>query len=125
MSARVTEDYCWYGSPAIDEREVLMCTPEHFAFEVDKEGRVDIVFDKKQYRPGEKAKVLFLCPFAGRLLVTVERNGVLHQEARHRRQVQECDGHCRRIVCPPVFSENKNVQARTDFNCRLTCLAIV
>lgn len=50
------------------------------SFEVDKEGRVDIVFDKKQYRPGEKAKVLFLCPFAGRLLVTVERNGVLHHE---------------------------------------------
>ncbi len=50
------------------------------SFEVDKEGRVDIVFDKEQYRPGETAKVLFLCPFAGRLLVTVERNGVIHHQ---------------------------------------------
>ena len=37
MSARVTNNYCWYGSPAVDEREVLMCTFEHLAFEMDKE----------------------------------------------------------------------------------------
>ncbi|MBR9975198.1 MAG: alpha-2-macroglobulin family protein, partial [Bacteroidetes bacterium] len=46
------------------------------SFEVDREGRVEIVFDKETYKPGENAKVLFMCPFAGRLLVTVERNGV-------------------------------------------------
>ncbi|MFH1194936.1 MAG: MG2 domain-containing protein [bacterium] len=45
-------------------------------FEVDKEGRVDIVLDKEKYSPGEKAKVLFTTPFAGRMLVTIERNGV-------------------------------------------------
>ncbi|MBR9977122.1 MAG: alpha-2-macroglobulin family protein [Bacteroidetes bacterium] len=50
------------------------------SFEVDKEGRIDIVFDKETYRPGENAKVLFMCPFAGRLLVTVERNGVYHHQ---------------------------------------------
>ena len=50
------------------------------SFEVDREGRIDIVFDKEQYRPGETAKVLFMCPFAGRLLVTVERNGVFHHQ---------------------------------------------
>ncbi|MBN1446682.1 MAG: alpha-2-macroglobulin family protein [Bacteroidetes bacterium] len=50
------------------------------SFEVDKEGRVDIVFDKESYRPGENAKVLFLCPFGGRLLITVERNGVYHHQ---------------------------------------------
>jgi alpha-2-macroglobulin len=50
------------------------------SFQVDKEGRVDIVFDKEQYRPGETAKVLFLCPFDGKLLVTVERNGVMSHE---------------------------------------------
>ena len=46
------------------------------SFEVDKEGRVEIVFDKKVYEPGEKAKVLFTTPFAGKMLVTIERNGV-------------------------------------------------
>lgn len=50
------------------------------SFEVDKEGRIDIVFDKKAYRPGDNAKVLFMCPFAGRLLITVERNGVYHHQ---------------------------------------------
>ncbi|MBE0643578.1 MAG: alpha-2-macroglobulin family protein [Bacteroidetes bacterium] len=50
------------------------------SFEVDKEGRVDIVFDKTAYRPGDNAKVLFMCPFGGRLLITVERNGVYHHQ---------------------------------------------
>ncbi len=46
------------------------------SFEVDKEGRVEIVFDKEQYEPGDKAKVLFTCPFSGKLLVTLERGSV-------------------------------------------------
>ncbi len=50
------------------------------SFEVDKEGRVEIVFDKEQYEPGEKAKILFTCPFSGKLLVTLERGGVYSYE---------------------------------------------
>ncbi len=50
------------------------------SFEVDKEGRVEIVFDKEQYEPGEKAKVLFTCPFSGKLLVTLERGSVYSYE---------------------------------------------
>ena len=46
------------------------------SFEVDKEGRVEIVFDKEKYEPGDKAKVLFTCPFSGKMLVTFERNEV-------------------------------------------------
>jgi len=46
------------------------------SFEVDKEGRIDIVLDKEEYEPGEKAKILFTCPFSGKLLVTLERNNV-------------------------------------------------
>ncbi|TAL69945.1 MAG: hypothetical protein EPN82_04825 [Bacteroidetes bacterium] len=46
------------------------------SFQVDKEGRVDIVFDKDKYEPGDKAKILFMCPFAGKLLISFERNGV-------------------------------------------------
>ncbi|HEY6437361.1 MAG TPA: alpha-2-macroglobulin family protein, partial [Ignavibacteriaceae bacterium] len=46
------------------------------SFEVDKEGRVEIVFDKEQYEPGEKAKVLFTSPFSGKLLVTLERGSI-------------------------------------------------
>ncbi|MBT8382645.1 MAG: alpha-2-macroglobulin family protein, partial [Ignavibacteria bacterium] len=46
------------------------------SFEVDKEGRIDIVLDKEEYEPGEKAKLLFTCPFSGKLLVTLEKNNV-------------------------------------------------
>ncbi len=55
--------YGWYSTTAS-------------SFEVDKEGRVEIVSDKKVYEPGEKAKILFTTPFAGKMLVTLERNGV-------------------------------------------------
>ncbi|PMD98475.1 alpha-2-macroglobulin [Siphonobacter sp. BAB-5405] len=47
------------------------------AFEVNNEGQVEMTFDKARYEVGDKAKVLFKTPFAGKLLVTVERNRVL------------------------------------------------
>ncbi|MHC1738908.1 MAG: alpha-2-macroglobulin [Ignavibacteriaceae bacterium] len=50
------------------------------SFEVDKEGKVDIIFDKPVYRPGEKAKVLFIGPFSGNMLITMEREGVLYNK---------------------------------------------
>jgi uncharacterized protein YfaS (alpha-2-macroglobulin family) len=53
-------------------------TSDLTSFEVDPEARVDIVLDKKVYVPGDKAHVLFQTPFSGKMLVTVERNGVLN-----------------------------------------------
>lgn len=47
------------------------------SFEVDKEGRIEIVFDKEKYSPGETADILFMGPFDGKMLVTFERNGVM------------------------------------------------
>lgn len=49
-------------------------TTDITSFQIDPEARVDIVLDKKVYAPGERAKVLFMTPFNGTLLVTVERN---------------------------------------------------
>lgn len=46
------------------------------SFEVDKEGRVEIILDKEKYNSGDKAKVLFTTPFNGKMLVTLEKNGV-------------------------------------------------
>ncbi len=51
-------------------------TTDVTSFEVDPEARIDIVLDKPRYAPGDKARVLFQTPFTGRMLVTVERNGV-------------------------------------------------
>jgi alpha-2-macroglobulin len=47
------------------------------AFEVSKEGEITIESEKTAYNAGETANLLFKTPFAGKLLVTVERNGVL------------------------------------------------
>lgn len=47
------------------------------SFEVDKEGRVEIVLDKENYESGDKAKILFTTPFSGKMLVTLERNEVI------------------------------------------------
>lgn len=50
---------------------------ETTSFEVNREGRVDIDLDKEKYNVGETAKILFTCPFEGRLLVTLERDRVI------------------------------------------------
>lgn len=50
------------------------------SFEVKKEGEIAIEFDKEQYNVGETAKVLFKTPFAGRMLITTERNGVYNYQ---------------------------------------------
>jgi uncharacterized protein YfaS (alpha-2-macroglobulin family) len=47
------------------------------AFEVNTEGEVTIEADKPKYAPGETANLLLKSPFAGRILVTVERANVL------------------------------------------------
>ncbi len=46
------------------------------SFQVDKEGRVEIVLDKQSYSPGDVAKVLLTTPFSGKVLLTFERNNV-------------------------------------------------
>ncbi len=47
------------------------------SFQVDNEGNVAIKTDKKEYNLGENIKVLFTTPFEGRMIVTLERAGVL------------------------------------------------
>ena len=47
------------------------------SFEVNNEGQVLMEFDKTQYEVGDKAKVLMKTPFAGKMLVTVEKGNVL------------------------------------------------
>jgi uncharacterized protein YfaS (alpha-2-macroglobulin family) len=47
------------------------------SFEVNTEGEVIIEADKPKYEPGQTAQLLLKTPFAGRLLVTVERDRVL------------------------------------------------
>ncbi|RYY65194.1 MAG: alpha-2-macroglobulin family protein, partial [Chitinophagaceae bacterium] len=50
---------------------------DNSSFEVNNEGQVTIELDKDSYKTGQRARVLFKAPFSGRMLVTVERDGVL------------------------------------------------
>lgn len=47
------------------------------SFEVNREGVVDVSFDKEAYNIGDKATVLLKTPFEGKLLVTIETDRVL------------------------------------------------
>jgi len=47
---------------------------------MDHPEKIEIGLDKKAYLPGEVAKVQVRAPFAGRLLLTVERDGILFQK---------------------------------------------
>ncbi len=47
------------------------------SFEVDRDGEITITCDKQNYKPGDKAKLLFKAPFDGQMLVTYEQNNVL------------------------------------------------
>ena len=40
--------------------------------------RIELELDRDEYRPGQSAKVLVKAPFPGRLLLSVERDGVYH-----------------------------------------------
>ncbi|MCF6270875.1 MAG: MG2 domain-containing protein [Melioribacteraceae bacterium] len=45
-------------------------------FEVNKEGKVEILFDKEAYEPGDEATILFTTPFSGKMLVSFERDKI-------------------------------------------------
>lgn len=47
---------------------------------VENPGRVELDLEKEDYAPGERAVIQVRAPFSGRLLLTVERDGVLHTE---------------------------------------------
>ena len=53
---------------------------EASSFEVNTEGQVDISLDKEKYNAGDVAKILFKTPFSGKMLVTVERDGLLSHQ---------------------------------------------
>ncbi len=46
------------------------------SFEINKEGEIDITLDKDKYAVGEDAKILMKTPFAGKVLLTIEKDKV-------------------------------------------------
>ncbi len=50
---------------------------QYSSFEVNNEGNVTIKTDKKSYNKGEDINALFTTPFDGRMLVTIEQDGII------------------------------------------------
>ncbi len=50
------------------------------SFQVNNEGQIDIEVDKKKYKTGDYANVLFKTPFDGKMLVTVESDKVIDHQ---------------------------------------------
>lgn len=69
-NAYVSKSFYSYGSWGSDAS----------SFEVNNEGQIDISLDKESYSVGDGAKVLFKTPFSGRMLVTVERDGIISHQ---------------------------------------------
>lgn len=46
------------------------------SFEVNKEGEIDITLNQEKFAVGEEAKILMKTPFAGKILLTIERDKV-------------------------------------------------
>jgi uncharacterized protein YfaS (alpha-2-macroglobulin family) len=67
--AFVSRRFWAYGSGSTD----------YNAFQVQKEGNVEIKPDKTNYQTGDKAHLLFTCPFDGKLIVTIEQNSVIEK----------------------------------------------
>jgi uncharacterized protein YfaS (alpha-2-macroglobulin family) len=50
---------------------------------VENPSRIELGLEKKEYMPGDTAKVQVRAPFSGKLLVTVERDGVYYTETHN------------------------------------------
>lgn len=49
-------------------------------FAIDPDGKIEIETDKVEYASGEEAKVILKTPFDGKLLLTIEQQGVIKHE---------------------------------------------
>lgn len=47
------------------------------SFQVNNEGKIDIVPDKEKYKVGDEAKILMKTPFSGKVLITIEADDVV------------------------------------------------
>ncbi|MGE0825695.1 MAG: alpha-2-macroglobulin [Candidatus Binatia bacterium] len=65
-------------------------------------GRLDLSVDKTEYHPGEDATVVIKAPFAGKLFLTVEREGIFH------RQIHSLSGNTATITVPILADYRPN-----------------
>ena len=91
------------------------------SFEVNRDGAIDISFDKKQYNVGEKAKVLFKTPFEGKMLVTLERDKIIkHMYVETDKKSRELSFDITADLTPNIFVSATLIRPLRDMNVPLT-----
>ena len=91
------------------------------SFEVNKEGRIDMTFDKDKYDVGETATVLMKAPFEGKMLITVERDEVLSYTIRDTdKKAVEYKIKLTEEHCPNVFISATLIRPMGELNVPLT-----
>jgi uncharacterized protein YfaS (alpha-2-macroglobulin family) len=72
------------GNPSIANRELYVAGNDDWWFDVADNDRIDLLPEKKQYEPGEKARFQLRMPFKeADVLVTVEREGIQDSFVTH------------------------------------------
>jgi len=90
-------------------------TTSETSFEVEKDGKIAIQPDKETYQTGETAKVLFKCPFDGKLLVTLERNRIFeHYTIQTVNHVAELSFKLKEEHLPNLFISATLIKPITD-----------
>ena len=91
------------------------------SFEVNREGKIDIEFDKEQYHVGETAKILFKTPFEGRLLVTLERDELIrHMYFDTDKKAREISFEVTRDYVPNIFISATLIRPMKELGVPLT-----
>ena len=88
--ARGTDDK---GNKISSSTYVWVSSQEYVSWRQDNNDRIALVADKKEYKPGDVAKILIPSPYQGqvRALVTTERGRILDAEGNHSQDQQRCD----------------------------------
>ncbi|MDP1635179.1 MAG: MG2 domain-containing protein, partial [Gallionellaceae bacterium] len=72
------------GNPSIANRELYVAGNDDWWFDVADNDRIDLLPEKKNYEPGEKARLQLRMPFKeADVLVTVEREGIQDSFVTH------------------------------------------
>src|SRR5690606_36326926 len=92
------------GRTAESEFHLYVTGADQLAWEYRNPAQVDMVPDKKEYQPGETARVLLKSPISGDAMVTIERGGKILRTMRTR-----LEGNAPALEIPLTAADAPNV----------------
>lgn len=91
------------------------------SFEVNREGNIEMQFDKDKYNVGDKAKVLLTTPFEGKVLVSFERDHILkYLYVQTDKKAKEVTFEVTKDMIPNIFVSATLIRPMTNAQIPLT-----